>query len=53
MAGYRNRLLHFYDVVSSRELYTILSQHRGDILRIAQKLEDWVAEHPERIDDSL
>lgn len=53
MAGYRNRLVHFYDAVSSQELYTILSEHRGDILLVALKLEKWVAEHPERTDDSL
>ena len=31
MAGYRNRLVHFYDEVSEAELYQIIQKNLGDI----------------------
>jgi len=31
LAGYRNRLLHFYDEISNRELYEICTGQLGDI----------------------
>jgi uncharacterized protein YutE (UPF0331/DUF86 family) len=31
MAGYRNRLMHFYHEVSNDELYGILNKGLGDI----------------------
>ncbi len=31
MAGYRNRLVHFYDEVSEAELYQIIQSNLGDI----------------------
>lgn len=31
MAGYRNRLTHFYAEITSRELYKILQEHLGDV----------------------
>lgn len=53
MAGYRNRLVHFYDEVSAEELYAILTRHRGDIAAVLAALEDWLARHPERVDTAL
>jgi uncharacterized protein YutE (UPF0331/DUF86 family) len=38
IAGYRNRLTHFYDQVTPEELYGIVSQESGDIERIAGEL---------------
>ncbi len=53
MAGYRNRLVHFYDEVSAGELYEICTQDLPDIERLTHALEQWIRDHPELIDKSL
>jgi uncharacterized protein YutE (UPF0331/DUF86 family) len=53
MAGYRNRLVHFYDEVTPSELYGILTDHVADRREILDALRAWIAVHPERIDESL
>ena len=53
LAGYRNRLVHFYDEVSEEELYEICARHLGDLEDLIQALLDWIDSHPERIDDQL
>jgi uncharacterized protein YutE (UPF0331/DUF86 family) len=53
MAGYRNRLVHFYDEVSTEELYTICGEEIEDVLQIAYRLRDWMASHPEMVDQTL
>ena len=53
MAGYRNRLVHFYDEVTPAELYDILTEHIGDLREILAAYRAWIAAHPERIDESL
>jgi uncharacterized protein YutE (UPF0331/DUF86 family) len=53
MAGYRNRLVHFYDEVSADELYEILTRHRGAIEEVLAAIETWLADHPERVDTRL
>jgi uncharacterized protein YutE (UPF0331/DUF86 family) len=53
MAGYRNRLVHFYDEVTPGELYGILTDHVADLREILDALRAWIAAHPERIDESL
>jgi uncharacterized protein YutE (UPF0331/DUF86 family) len=53
MAGYRNRMVHFYDKVSVEELYEICTEGLTDIERIVATLERWIREHPERIDQAL
>lgn len=53
MAGYRNRLTHFYDEVTPEELYRIVSNERGDVEAVLTALLGWVADHPERVDASL
>lgn len=53
MAGYRNRLVHFYDEVSTVELYEICTQDLSDIERITRALEQWIRDHPELIDKAL
>lgn len=42
MAGYRNRLVHFYDEVTPEELYAILSGRRGDVEKVLDALLHWV-----------
>lgn len=53
MAGYRNRLVHFYDQVSTEELYVICAEQIGDVLQVAFGMHDWVASHPETVDRRL
>ena len=53
MAGYRNRLVHFYDEVSTDELYNICIDQVEDVRRLAYCLRDWVADHPEKVDRTL
>lgn len=53
LAGYRNRLVHFYDEISDRELYEICSDQLGDVRSLLEALLDWVRRHPERVDGAL
>ena len=53
MAGYRNRLVHFYDEVTPRELYAICTQRISEITEVTNALMAWVRAHPELLDRSL
>lgn len=50
MAGYRNRMVHFYDEISSEELYEICTQSLSDISRISETILAWLREHPDKVD---
>jgi uncharacterized protein YutE (UPF0331/DUF86 family) len=53
MAGYRNRMVHFYQEISNQELYEICSNQLGDVGTVLKELLQWVNDHPEKIDHSL
>lgn len=53
LAGYRNRLVHFYHEVSAEELYQLCSQELGDIERIQDAYKRWLRKHPEKLDQAL
>lgn len=53
LAGYRNRLVHFYHKVSPEELYTICTDRLVDLERIAQAYTSWLKANPERLDEGL
>ncbi|WP_299024153.1 DUF86 domain-containing protein [uncultured Thermanaerothrix sp.] len=53
LAGYRNRLVHFYHEVSPEELYEICTHQLGDITRIASALQKWINAHPENLDEGI
>ena len=53
MAGYRNRMVHFYQEISNQELYEICSRQLGDVESLLNALLKWVNDHPEKIDRSL
>jgi uncharacterized protein YutE (UPF0331/DUF86 family) len=53
LAGYRNRLVHFYDEVSDRELYDICTVQLGDIETILAAVIQWTREHPDMIDRTI
>jgi uncharacterized protein YutE (UPF0331/DUF86 family) len=51
MAGYRNRLVHFYHDVSRDELFEICAAKLTDLEIIAEALRRWIQEHPDKIDE--
>lgn len=51
-AGYRNRLVHFYDEIGAEELFQILSEKRGDIRQVLSALLRWIDQHPELVERS-
>ena len=53
LAGYRNRLVHFYHEVSALELFEICSRQLGDLEVIRNAYRRWMKEHPEKVDSSL
>jgi uncharacterized protein YutE (UPF0331/DUF86 family) len=53
LAGYRNRLVHFYHEVEPEDLFNVCSDNLGDVEQLAQAYTDWLASHPEAIDDRL
>lgn len=53
MAGYRNRLVHFYHEVTPGELYQICATELDDLGTIITAIKRWLQEHPDQIDESL
>jgi uncharacterized protein YutE (UPF0331/DUF86 family) len=53
MAGYRNRLVHFYDRVSEAELHDLCVHRLTDVERVLGALHGWIREHPYRLDREL
>lgn len=53
LAGYRNRLVHFYHDVSADELFEICASHLGDVEKIADALRSWLVNHPDMMDETL
>ena len=50
LAGYRNRLVHFYHEISTQELYEICTGQLGEVEAVLAAILDWIAAHPEGID---
>ena len=53
MAGYRNRMVHFYHEVSTEELYRLCSERSSDIDRLCGALTVWLKRTPERMDPDI
>ncbi|MDO9300159.1 MAG: DUF86 domain-containing protein [Anaerolineales bacterium] len=53
LAGYRNRLVHFYHDVSADELFEICASHLGDVEKIVNTLRSWLANNPNIMDETL
>ena len=47
------KFAQFYDQVSTEELYAICGEEIEDVLQIAYCLRDWMAGHPEMVDQTL
>lgn len=53
LAGYRNRLVHFYHEVTIKELHEVCKNHLGDLVQIKEAYLNWLKENPDRIDETL
>lgn len=53
LAGYRNRLVHFYHDVSADEIFEICSLHLQDVEQITNALRSWLANNPNIMDETL
>jgi uncharacterized protein YutE (UPF0331/DUF86 family) len=50
MAGYRNRMVHFYHEISAEEIYVICSTRLGELETMLGAYRRWVASNPEKVD---
>ena len=53
MAGYRNRMVHFYHEVSQEELHLLCTRHFAEIELICEEILKWLNEHPDKTDTTL
>lgn len=53
LAGYRNRMVHFYHEITPEELYSISSKELEDVLTVREGLLAWLRAHPEKLDEAL
>lgn len=53
LAGYRNRMVHFYHEITPEELYAISSSQLEDLLAVREGLLAWLRAHPEHLDETL
>ncbi len=53
MARYRNRMVHFYDDVTTPELFGVLTRERRDVEEVLGAIQRWLAAHPEACIDEL
>ena len=53
LAGYRNRLVHFYHDISAEELYRICKDDLRDILATRDAFLNWLKANPDKIDEIL
>jgi len=53
LAGYRNRLVHFYDDVTFQELFEICTKNLGDLIRIREAFLEWIKSNPDKMDETL
>ncbi|KAA3662549.1 MAG: DUF86 domain-containing protein [Chloroflexi bacterium] len=53
MAGYRNRMVHFYYEITPDELYEICSTQLNDLIQIRQAYTRWLRANASYLDDQL
>ncbi len=53
LAGYRNRMVHFYQEISDKELFEICSSQLSDITRVTEAIKTWINRHPQILDQTL
>lgn len=50
MAGYRNRMVHFYHEMSADELYELCANNLEDVEKVMNELRTWVRLHADQLD---
>jgi len=53
LAGYRNRLVHFYHEIGPDELYEICAFRLTDLGHLATAYREWLRKHPDQLDERL
>lgn len=53
MAGYRNRMVHLYDEVTTEELYQICAEQLDDFEAIIDPIMTWLRQNPEKLDTEI
>ena len=53
LAGYRNRMVHFYHEITAAELFGICNHDLQDVERVRAAYVQWMLQHPEQINDDL
>lgn len=53
IAGYRNRMVHFYGEVTQEELHRLSTRHVIDIEEILEVLVKWLRDHPDKVDQNI
>jgi uncharacterized protein YutE (UPF0331/DUF86 family) len=53
LAGYRNRLIHFYHEIGEEELYRICKDQLGDLQQVKDAYLRWLKDHPEKLNEKL
>ena len=53
LAGYRNRMVHFYHEIEPRELYRICREDLYDIRETTNALRVWIGKHQGYMNDDM
>lgn len=53
IAGYRNRMVHFYHEITHKELYLLCTQNLRDIETIMETMVFWLRENPDKLDQKI
>lgn len=53
LAGYRNRMVHFYHEIVNQELYEICRDKTQDIQKVKEAIIVWIKDHPDLMDEAL
>jgi uncharacterized protein YutE (UPF0331/DUF86 family) len=53
IAGYRNRMVHFYHEVTREELYALCTKNLSDVEAILDELVEWLRANPDRMDQQI
>ena len=53
LAGYRNRMVHFYHEIEPRELYRICCEDLHDIRETRDAFSAWIGAHPEYMNEDM
>ena len=53
LAGYRNRMVHFYHEITPEELYVICSSELDDLKMVQSAFKQWIKANPQKIDKTI